>query len=641
MVYRANPFLERVSERTTSDQEFVNLFSPNILEKIPDEALENGVHIFRSPPGGGKTTLLRAFTPNALRAFWNARHTKGLNESFRSLVAREVLDEREGPQVLGVLLSCASGYTDLPPGALIEQQGLFRALINCRIVLRTLKSLALHIGHDSIDELSEVNINYTETAKELSSIPISDSVIDLVQWAERSERNVYMMLDSIAKQSDSEMLSHIRLDSVLWLQEVSFVHDSKTIVPKRLLMIDDLHKLRRKQRKLLIGELAELRSQIPIWLSERNIALGDELLYQGLREGRDVKQYALEEFWTDNKGQHQFANYAQSILDRRINNQSLIPSGSFSQHLVAQIKSDDFRENINKGILFFHTSTTRYSSNPRYHEWLTYADEFIDDPSMETLRELFKVLILIARDLSKRQLTIELNSLSTEEFRERDSSQVQAAADIFIHKKLKVPYYYGINKLCVMATNNIEELLSLAAELFDGLKAKQVLRKTDLPLSPIEQENLIKKIAKRKLDFVPKSHTEGIRAQRLIDSIGRYCWEKTFLVNAPYAPGVTGVRLSDKELSKLRSNQGKFSEHYKLLRKVLSESVAENLLVTKPSAASTNRDSGTIFYLNRTLCVHFELPLQMSQWQDIRTEEMYEWMEYGRKSKQFKLLEIE
>ena len=38
MAYNSNPFLERMSERTTSDMEFVRLFSPRILEKLADEA---------------------------------------------------------------------------------------------------------------------------------------------------------------------------------------------------------------------------------------------------------------------------------------------------------------------------------------------------------------------------------------------------------------------------------------------------------------------------------------------------------------------------------------------------------------------------------------------------------------------------
>src|SRR5882724_4029915 len=130
MAYRTNPFLDRMSERTTSDQEFVRLFSPKILERIADDTFEGAVHIFRSPPGAGKTTLLRAFTPSALRAFWNARRVQEMSESYQRLNAHGIIDEETGPQLLGVLLSCASGYADLPPGATIAQEGLFRALLD-------------------------------------------------------------------------------------------------------------------------------------------------------------------------------------------------------------------------------------------------------------------------------------------------------------------------------------------------------------------------------------------------------------------------------------------------------------------------------------------------------------------------------
>ena len=35
-----------------------------------------------------------------------------------------------------------------------------------------------------------------------------------------------------------------------------------------------------------------------------------------------------------------------------------------------------------------------------------------------------------------------------------------------------VPYYYGVERLCAMATNNVEELLSLAAALYEGLQGE-------------------------------------------------------------------------------------------------------------------------------------------------------------------------
>jgi hypothetical protein len=636
MAYRANSFLERMSERT-SDQEFVRLFSPKILERLAEDAFEGAVHMFRSPPGGGKTTLLRAFTPTALRAFWNARRMPEMSESYQRLVACQILNEQRGPQVLGVLLSCASGYADLPPGATIAQEGLFRALLDCRVGLRALRSVATLIGFSSPEQLDGVRLEYEPLENDLKSIPAVVSATELMHWAEQRERAVYAELDSISGQNGIDMPAHVRFESVLWLQSVHFILNDEEIAPRRMLMIDDLHKLRRKQRSMLIEELTEGRPKIAIWLAERSIALGEELLSQGTREGRDLRQYALEDLWGPGRGQHQFLTFAQSVLDRRLETQSEIPSVAFSQYLRGSLQPDDVRNQIEKGFAGFRRTVARYRGNARYAEWIARAEGYLANPTLESLEELYTTQILLARDELKRQMSLELAPLTTEELDQRDSSQVQAAAEVFLHEELRIPYYYGIERLCIMATNNVEELLTLAAALYDGLRAKQILRRTELLLSPLEQEKLLKEVAKQRRDFIPKNHTEGTRAQRLLDAIGSYCKDRTFLPNAPYAPGVTGVRLSQAELFKL--NSGSLKGLTDTLKRVLAECVAENLLVSRQSAASAARDGGTIFYLNRMLCMHYDLPLQMGGWQDIDIEKLIEWMERGRIPNKRTLLE--
>lgn len=627
MAYQANPFLERMSERT-SDQEFVRLFSPKILEKLAEDAFEGSVHMFRSPPGGGKTTLLRAFTPSALRAFWNARRAPEMGEASQNLFAHRVLNEQTGPEVLGVLLSCASGYADLPPGATLDREGLFRALLDCRIVLRTLRSLGVFLGYSSNQPLGRVYLEYDVAANDLKSIPIRENVAELIAWAEHRERAVYADLDSMVGNNGTGMNPHVRFEGVLWLQSVRFVVEGKLVAPRRLLMIDDVHKLRRKQRSMLIEELTELRPSIPVWLAERSIALGDELIAQGSREGRDIRQYSLEDFWLAGRGQHQFATFAQNILDRRLGVQSEIPPGSFSQYLRGELQAGDVSDQIDRACAELRQDVARYRNNPRYAEWVAKAEASLVNQTLDSLREFYTTRILLVRDALKNQMSLELAPLPAEELEQRDSSQVGGAAEIFMHEELKIPYYFGLERLCVMATNNVEELLFLAAKLYDALRAKQILRKTELLLSPKEQEKLLKEGAIRKRDFIPKNHTEGSRAQHLLDSIGSYCRERTFLPNAPYAPGVTGVRLSLQELGKLDSRR--LGAPGDTLTRVLAECAAENLLVSRHSAASTTRDGGTVFYLNRTLCAYYDLPLQTGGWQDVEATRLIEWMERGR-----------
>lgn len=629
MAYNVNPFLERRSERTTSDQEFALVFSPKILEKLSDEAFKGGVHIFRSAPGGGKTTILRAFTPSVLRSFWRAKGANELRESFPLFVQKGVLDDQEGPRLLGVMISCASGYADLPASASAIEEGPFRALLDCRVVLRTIRSLGTYLGFSSDEALDSIQIEYSDDARDLKNIPMHGSARELASWAEAQEKRIYAELDSFAGRTSQTLPSSPRFESVLWLQAVRFLQDGKQVATNRLLMIDDLQRLRRKQRDGLIDELTVQRPDFPIWLAMRTLVLGDSLLSQGARIGRDINEYALEELWGGAKGIHQFSSFAQNVLDRRMNRQVTV-TGSFSQRLRDQLDPDEIRPFVKPGIDAYRAAIQPHEGNVRYREWLARAEKSTSEPTLEMLLGLFTTRILVARDAAKKQLSLDL-ALPAEDIDEKDTSSLRGAAEIQLHEELGLPYYYGLETFCVMASYNVEELLSMAAVLYDGIVASQVLGKRSPELSPFEQEKLLRDTAERRLSFVPKQHTEGTRAHRLLVSIGGYCRERTFLPNAPYAPGVTGIRLSQSEMNKLQGGTKALGEQGELLRRVLSECIAENLLLQRPSTASTAREAGSILYLNRTLCAHFGLPLQMGGWQDVSCMDLIDWMSRGWK----------
>jgi len=632
MAYNVNPFLERRSERTTSDQEFALVFSPKILEKLSDAAFQGGVHIFRSAPGGGKTTILRAFTPSVLRSFWRAKGNNELKESFPLFVQRGVLDDQDGPRLLGVLISCASGYADLPTGASSIDEGPFRALLDCRVVLRTIRSLSAFLGFSADEYLDSIQLEYGDGARDIQGIPKLASARQLAEWAEMQEKRIYAELDAFAGRATQALPSSQRFESVLWLQSVRFIQNGTPVAANRLLMVDDLHRLRRKQREMLVDELTVQRPEIPIWLAMRTLVLGEALLSQGARQGRDIHEYALEELWGGPKGIHQFIPFAQNVLDRRMNRQDTV-TGNFSQRLREQLEPEEIREFIQSAVDAFRTTVQPHEKNARYSEWTARAEKKSAEPTVDTLLELFVTRILIARDASKKQMSFDL-ALPAEEIDDKDNSSLRGAAEIQLHEELKLPYFYGLERLCVMATYNVEELLSMAAALYEGIVARQVLRKRSPELSPAEQEKILRESAARRLKFVPKQHTEGARAQKLIMSIGGYCRERTFLPNAPYAPGVTGVRLSQSEMEKLEGGSRLLGEQGALLRRVLSECIAENLLVLRTSGASTAREAGSILYLNRTLCAHFGLPLQMGGWQDVSCVNLIDWMSRGWRPQQ-------
>lgn len=631
MAYNVNPFLERRSERTTSDQEFALVFSPKILEKLSDDVFKGGVHIFRSAPGGGKTTILRAFTPSVLRSFWRSRGNNELKESFPQFVEKGVLNDQDGPQLLGVLISCASGYADLLPSASPIEEGPFRALLDCRVILRTIRSLSAFLGFASDESLDSIQLEYSDEAKDLQGIPKLTSARELAEWAEVQEKRIYAQMDSFAGNLSQSALSSQRIESVLWLQSVRFMRDGSPVATNRLLMIDDLHRLRRKQREILTDELTVQRPRIPVWLAMRTLVLGDELLSQGAKSGRDIQEYSLEELWGSSKGIHQFLPFAQNVLERRMRLQDTV-TGAFVQRLREQLEAEEINAYIQPAIEALRATLQPHERNARYSEWSARAEKRSEEPSLDALLEFFVTRILVVRDVSKKQMSFDL-ALPAGAIDDKDNSSLRAAAEIFLHEELELPFYYGMERLCVMATYNVEELLSMAAALYEGIVAKQVLRTRHHELSPRDQEKILRDVAARRLKFVPKQHTEGTRAQKLITSIGGYCRSRTFLSNAPYAPGVTGVRLSQSELEKLQGRTRPLGEQGDLLRRVLSECIAENLLVLRASGASTSRDAGSILYLNRTLCAHFGLPLQMGGWQDVSCTDLIEWMLRGWKPK--------
>lgn len=624
MGYSPNPFLERMSERTTSDLDFVRLFSPKIIDRLVEDAFEGAVHVFRSAPGGGKSTLLRAFTPPSLRAFWHSRHSPDVAESAQKLIGRGILTERDRPQFLGVMLSCASGYADIPPSDGIRSEGVFRALMDCRIVLRTLRSLGALMGYGAQDSLSDIALDVSQIPTGIKGIPTRANAQLLLEWAEDLEQKVCAQLDSLSGAAGTDLPTHLQFEGVVWLQSIQFVHEGRIIAPKRLLMIDDVQRLRRNLRRTLIDELTVQRSQIPVWLAERTVALGtDVLLSQGAREGRDLRVYSLDDMWSSAA---QFAAYAQSITDRRMANQDAVAARSFAQCLRADIVSSEVTGEISAGVKRFREEVRKHVDNARFSEWLERAESFAGEPELESLIELYVTRILMARDVNKKQMSFDL-TLTTEELEERDSSSVRGAAEIFIHEELKIPYYYGFERLCIMATNNVDELLSLAAALYSGMLSRQVLGKAEPNLSPTEQEALVRKAASQRMEFIPKQHTQGTRARRLLESIGAFCISKTFAPSAPYAPGVTGIRLSRIELDKLTETHRPLGDAGLLLAKVMGECVGENLLFRRESSASASRDSGTIFYLNRSICAYFGLPLQMGGWQDVSVGDLMKWME--------------
>src|SRR5258708_472923 len=140
MALAGNPFNVRTSEQASSDIRFLGLFGPGVLQELSPDRIWDRLVVFRSAPGGGKRSILRLFTPGALRALHENRSHEATKRLAEVLIEWGVLGD-QGPTVLGTRLTCDQQY-----GAIRDiteddsvRRGLFFALLNARILLAALR----------------------------------------------------------------------------------------------------------------------------------------------------------------------------------------------------------------------------------------------------------------------------------------------------------------------------------------------------------------------------------------------------------------------------------------------------------------------------------------------------------------------
>src|SRR3569833_3364229 len=141
-----NPFKIRATEKLETENNFLRLFSPYVLEELlsknHENKLWNNILFIRSSPGAGKTSMLKVFDATSLWVLSNNISAPDYADITPYLKKLGVIDSNGGVHSLGVYTTCARNYhliedLDLTDG---QKKGLFFALMNARIILSTLRS---------------------------------------------------------------------------------------------------------------------------------------------------------------------------------------------------------------------------------------------------------------------------------------------------------------------------------------------------------------------------------------------------------------------------------------------------------------------------------------------------------------------
>lgn len=627
-----NPFRLRAAEHIDYDATFLRLFGPGILDLLPQDQLWNKLLQLRSAPGGGKTSLMRLFTPSSLLALHAHRAIPDYQSLYGRLRELGAVDE-SGPRLLGVKLSCARNYATLADLAMdsSRQERLLFGLLNARIVLAALRGALVLKELAYPDDLSRLQIS---PPSDFDGLPGLRHVSDgqaLHAWAADVEDSICDIIDSFGSPQKGQLLGHESLASLRIIQANAITIDGSPLVHRVLLMLDDVHKLAPNQRERLIETTVDLRSQVGVWMAERlEVLSAEELMSPGATAGRDYDGVVyLEQFWRDRSHPKRFEKTVADIGDRRAQSASDVQIMSFAGCLQPSLEGSDteqrftdIRAIVNKRV------QERVKSQPQFSSWAADIDAKLSSgTAFQAAIEWRALEIVIERESKRTQKRFDF-AVAGDDVEAHTDSGVKAAAELLLAHEFDLPYYFGPARLSAIASSNIEQFLWLASELFEEVVAAAIMRRAH-HLSPERQHGILKKAVRDRWSEIPKGVRHGREVRNFLEAIGRFSQWMTYQSNAPYAPGVTGIAISMADLKRLRepanliANPGQAK-----LAAIIAAAIANNLLEPVPDSKAKGK-IWFVLYLNRMLCVYFGLPLHYGGFKEKTLQELVQWLDAG------------
>lgn len=627
-----NPFRLRRAESIDTDDDFLTLFEPGILEVLPEATLWDSVHIIRSAAGGGKTSLIRMFTPGSLAALCRrGKNDVRTRELFQKLKDFGAINDA-GPAVLGVLLTCGPGYSMLQDLSVDQarKSRLFFGLLNARITLAVLRGAVNLRGLSFPGGLDQIQVASGKQTPSLLGVTFPCTGRKLYQWAEEREAILCGSLDSLGPLKAETLPGDDALYSLSLIEPANLSINGTPVTSRVLLMMDDIHKLTSQQRELLTSTVIDARSPVGIWIAERFEAMSPrEMLSSGAEQGRDYgATVEIESYW---RGRHdKFERLATKVADRRIGEASDTEIASFHGCLEEtlggprwDLKFTEIADQVAARVKASH------GTKHRFQEWIRLRDSLQAVPRERAI-EWRKLEILIERELNRKQKGLfDEQPLGEEELGERDDSSVAHAAELFLAKEFDLPYYFGSERVSRLASLNIQQFLGLGGEIFEESAAAELLRRPSFALPAERQHAIMKEMARQLWEEIPRKVRHGRILRRFLESVGKFSHWYTYRPTAPNDPGVTGTAIKMIERFQLfeeteKENGG--NEGMLRLAETLTSALSHNLLVAQLDY-NCKQEKWMLLNLNRLLCVHFDLPLGYGLYKERPLKTLIQWLD--------------
>ena len=625
-----NPFRARASEQLSEPLVFLRNFGAGMLEALPDsDSIWDRPLVLRSAPGGGKTSLPRVFEIESLLLVTNRRGE--FPELVEQLERLEAL-RPDGVTHLGVSLNLSRDYRSLLDLQLPEDQQIriFFRLLDARIILAMVRA-ALTVGEaEDPAELELVPLGSQMASSTEAAALGGLSGADLYRHAAKTEKDILRPLDGLLP-GEVELDQHMiapTLHSLALLSGTRLQVAGKELPHRPLLMFDDGHELGPGQRRVLLDALRDRSLGVARWYAERYEALSNEEVLVGSAEGRDFEIVELES--QARKRGSGYRRVLPDISNRRarpyldeyaISQQTFSDLISCSAEELTGERTDEILSALRERIAALSGGRQRYS------EW----QREIGGPSYEELVDLRALEIVISADLERAQEELLDMALPVEEFQARQQ-RVRSSARHFLARDFGLPYYVGPQMVANLGSENVDQYLRLAGDIFEEMLAKITLKR--LPrIGAEEQDRIVHRLSDRYWRELPSRVQNGRQVQTLVEAIVELCQSETFRATAPYAPGVTGTAMpmSDRERlldgavrSDIRGSADLFS--------AISAGVAANVFSVQLDYSVKNQRV-MVIYLNRLLCPRFALPLGRGGFRERSLEEMAAWMTGARKGR--------
>ena len=623
-----NPFLIRTAEQSESSEssdQFMNLFGLAVLDILPEDGSWNRLMEIESPPGGGKSTLLRLFTPRVLTSIANGPHDIELAKLARKLARIGVIEAQE-VQLLGILVNCKEDYNRLAYLRIdeVEVKQLFWVLLHSRLALLTIRA-ALQLKQYRYPYDVDV-IRLEPKPDEVTRRPDARIISgrELFERARDAEQLIIDSLNSIVPRPPALDAGPSVDDFFQLLNTHRLMIDGHQVARHILVMFDDAHLLDSWQRDLLLQELERHdQTAFASWVAMRLRGLEPPAI---ISEETRPNREGFDPIRLDNWSKFNFEPWLLDVGDRRARRAERDVSsfeGCLSDSLESEFGVPKLTVVVKSERELAYALAEPYGE--LYSEWLTQWEADISELSLpEQAARWGQLQILMQRRIQNRQGEFTFTPLPTSLIENARSGTLEIAT-IFMSDRNRLPYFFGAEHVARLASSNVDQFLSLSAALFDlllntgslGRRRRQLLASVQHQLIVNESSSFVMDIGTR----IPY----GQDVANLVAGIATLCQDETWRPNSPISPGVTGVSIQNSDRDELIEAAQRSGSPESRLLNALASAIAHNVLSLRQTRGRRDEDRA-IFYLNRLICPAFRLPLGFGGYKPRKTSDLLAWM---------------